>query len=153
MADFTPDDLGPMEDGAETQETIEILRQSMIQEEGTDANIEERLKQLYICLKANEMFILRIANTVFLLRPMGGTAVEFHVATIEDPKTLMDRMVTGAKTLKGFGYTHVRSYSSNPAFVRMAKQMASTAWVKPTITQQPPREGDKFPVYQFDADL
>jgi hypothetical protein len=157
MADFTPEELGPASDipgGSESQQTLDIIRKSLIEEEGTDKNIEGRLKQLAIALKANELFLLRIGNTVFLLRPSGGKSVEFHVATIEDPKVLMDRMTTGAKTLKGFGYEHVTSYSSNPAFVRMAKQMsASDSFIHPTVKQLPPRPEYKFPVYQFDADL
>lgn len=157
MADFTPDDLGPASDlpgGSDSQQTLDILRKSIIQEEGTDEYVEARLKQLAIAIKANEVFLLRIGNTVFLLRPTGGKNVEFHVATIEDPQTLMDRMTTGAQTLKGFGYEHVTSYSSNAAFVRMAKQMAASAgFLHPTVKQLPQRPEYQFPVYQFDADL
>jgi hypothetical protein len=145
-AQFNPQEMGDLQ-GMDTQKTLDIIMSSAKKEQ-PDLDEEEFKQQLATALNANEMFLLRIVNTVFILRPTGETSVEFHVATIEDPNTLMDRMQAGAKALKGFGYEHVTSYSDNPAFVRLAKMMAQGGgFVRPTVEQL------DNGVYKFEADL
>jgi hypothetical protein len=56
-------------------------------------------------------------------------------------------MATGAKSLKGFGYEHVRTYASNAGFLRIAKKL------KASFKLLPKTPGQTRPVYQFDMDL
>jgi hypothetical protein len=131
---------------SDAERVIFIIRQSILKEEG-DKHINARMKQLAIALKANKLFLLRLGDTVFVCRPLKDKTVEFHTATIENSSALLDRMATGAKSLKGFGYEHVRTYASNAGFLRIAKKL------KASFKLLPKTPGQTRPVYQFDMDL
>lgn len=163
MADFDPNELGSFGDAqfnlqemgnlspAEGKQTLEILIESAKRED-PNVNVAKFVGNMVTSLKANELFLLRLGNTVFVLRPIGDTSLEFHTATIEDTQTLMERFHVAAKTLKGLGCTHVVSYSSDAKYVRLVKIMAQRGdMINPTVTQI--QSDGPNPVYQFEADL
>ncbi len=147
---FNEEELGllsPMEG----KQTLEILIESAKREQ-PDLDVPKFVSDMVTSVVANELFLLRIINTVFVLRPLGGTSLEFHTATIEDPNTLMERFDAAAKALKNLGCTHVVSYSSDAKYIRLVKLMAMRGdLINPTVTQIE-AEGPN-PVYQFEAEL
>jgi len=145
-ADFNKQEMGDLSP-AEGKQTMEILIESAKREQ-PDVDVAKFIADMVTSIKANELFLLRLGNTVFVLRPLGGTSIEFHTATIEDPQALMERFHVAAKTLKDLGCTHVVSYSNDAKYLRLVKMMAMKGdFIRPTVTQL------ENGAYQFEADL
>jgi hypothetical protein len=149
MDGYNPQDFGPpdaMAGGSQSKHSMEILTESA-KKEDPNVDLKEYVKNLVIAIKANKVFLLRMGNTVFVMRPLDETTVEGHIATLDDMNTLQNNIATAFKTLKGLGYTHATGTSSIAGFVRMAKQLGASYTQLPISAEHP------VPTYQFDMDL
>lgn len=143
MVEFNQQDFGPMVADRRSKHTLDILMQSAKRDD-PNIDLREYLKNLVISIKGRKIFLLRMGNTVFVMRPLGGTVVEGHIATLDDLQTLQKSIGVAFKTLKDLGFTHATGTSPSAGFVRMAKQFGAT------IT---PMQTPQGPMYQFDMDL
>jgi hypothetical protein len=129
---------------------MEIIQRSAKQEMGGKGDVNQVLNGLAALIKKKVVQLIHIGNTVFMIMPKSGGAVEFHVFTVESPQELTQRFQAGAKVLKQMGFKQAFSYSESPAFVKMAQQ--SGLPVKINQGQQTIR-GQQKPTYQFVLDL
>jgi deoxyxylulose-5-phosphate synthase len=146
MVEYNPQELGPPEgmiSGSRAKHTLEILLESAKRDD-PNINLKKYVQDLVTAVKGQKIFLLRMGNTVFVMRPLGGTNVEGHIATLDDLSTVQRSIGVLFKTLKGMGFTHATGTSPSAAFVRMAKQLGAS---------YAPVQSPHGPMYQFDMDL
>jgi hypothetical protein len=130
------------------------LNAAQIIEMGAAAEMPGKGKEILVgvskMIQSGKAQMVQIGNTVFLLRPKSPGAVEFHTLTVEPPQKLVDRYKSFNNTLKQMGYKKAYSYSTSPAFVRIAKQTGLPV----QITQSQMMQGNQMvPAYQFEVTL
>ena len=93
---------------------------------------------------------VQIGNTVFIIMPPNGPQVELHIASVEPPNEIVQRLKVLPNTLKQLGIKKVLTYSDNPAMKKLATQTGLP--VKMSQTQR--MVGNQMkPTYQFEMDL
>jgi len=129
--------------------SAEIIQKSAEKEApGTDMN---RFMQTLAYMVQNNMAkLLQIGNTVFMLKPQTDGSVEFHTFTIEAPENLVKRYQAGINSLKEMGFKKAYSYSTSPAFVKIAEQTGLPV----RVSQSQQVMGNKAsPAYRFEVDI
>jgi hypothetical protein len=127
----------------------DIIRQSA-QKEMPGSDVEGFMRKLVALVKTKKIQLLQIGNTVFLLQTKEPGTVEFHTFTIESPSDLVQRYKAGINSLKQMGFKKAYSYSTSPAFVKIAEQTGLPV----RVTQSQQVIGDKaVPAYRFEVDI
>jgi hypothetical protein len=127
----------------------DIIRQSA-QKEMPGSDVEGFMRKLVALVKTKKVQLLQIGNTVFLLQTKEPGTVEFHTFTIESPSDLVQRYKAGINSLKQMGFKKAYSYSTSPAFVKIAEQTGLPV----RVTQSQQVIGDKaVPAYRFEVDI
>ena len=99
---------------------IQIISSSA-KREAPQTNIDEFLAKLNAMVQKQQVKLLQIGNTVFLIRQSEPGVAEFHTFTVEPPESLVKRYQAGAKSLKQMGFKKAISYTDNKAFGKLAE--------------------------------
>jgi len=93
---------------------------------------------------------IQIGNTVFIITPPNGPQVELHIASVESPNEIVQRLKVLPNTLKQLGIKKVVTYSDNPAI----KKIATQTGLPIKMNQSQRMVGNQMkPTYQFEMDL
>jgi hypothetical protein len=124
--------------------------QSSAKKEMPDLDINKFMSTLGTMVQRKMVQLLQIGNTVFLLKPKSPTEVEFHTFTVEPPESLVKRYQAGVNSLKEMGFKKAISYSTSPAFNKIAEQTGLPV----KISQSQQMIGGKMvPAYKYELDL
>ena len=113
-------------------------------------DIQKFMSTLTAMIQRKMVSLLQIGNTVFMLKPAGNGVVEFHTFTVEPMETLAERYKAGSNSLKEMGYKKAISYSTSPAFNKIAQQTGLPV----KISQSQQMIGGKMvPAFKYEMDL
>jgi hypothetical protein len=129
-----------------SDETLKILLESA-KRENPNVDLKRYVQGLVTAIKGRKLFLVRMGNTVFVMRPLSKTSVEGHIATLDEIPALYQNIKSLMITLKSMGYTHATGTTSIGGFIRLANQMGASYQVIPPSQQNP------NPSYKFDMDL
>jgi len=106
--------------------------------------------RLSVAEKKGMVKLLKMHNTVFILKPMPDGVVELHTSTIETPDQLVERWKMVPNSLKQMGFKKAISYSSDPSIGKLAQRTGL-----PVRTSQTQRMvgNQMVPSYKFELDL
>ena len=134
---------------AKPMNSFEIISQS-VKKEDPSVNIDKFMQQLAAGVQKGVVRLLQIGNTVFMLQPKPDGSVEFHTSTVEPVSELIKRYQAGINSLKQMGFKKAYSYSTSPAFVKIAEQTGLPV----RVTQSQQVIGNEArPAYRFELDL
>jgi hypothetical protein len=115
---------------------------------GTDA--QQYAAQLAVAEQRGMVKLLKMHNTVFLLKPLPNQTVELHTATIEAPDQVVERWQKVPNSLKQMGFKKLISYSENPAVNRLVQRTGLPV----KISQSQRMLGDKMvPTFKYELDF
>ena len=106
--------------------------------------------QLSVAEKKGMVKLLKMHNTVFVLKPMPNQMVELHTATIEQPDQVVERWQKVPASLKHMGFKKMVSYSENPAVNRLVQRTGLPV----KISQSQRMMGNQMvPSFKYELDL
>jgi len=139
----------PKSGSQKIMQPAEIIKASA-EKEAPGQNPNQAIMMLSELVKRKAVQLVQLGNTLFIVMPKGGQTAEFHTATAENAKELVQRFKVLPQTLKQMGFKQAVSYSDHPIFVRMAKE-TGLPWKISKGMQK--IQGQQKPVYQFMLDL
>jgi len=124
--------------------------QASAKKEMPDLDINKFMSTLGTMVQRKMVQLLQIGNTVLMLKPKSPTEVEFHTFTVEPPESLVKRYQAAVNSLKEMGFKKAISYSTSPAFNKIAEQTGLPV----KISQSQQMIGGKMvPAYKYELDL
>ena len=127
----------------------DIIRRSA-EKELPGQDINAFMQKMVALVRSKRVQLLQIGNTVFLLQAKEPGTVEFHTFTVESPSQLVQRYKAGINSIKQMGFKKAYSYSTSPAFVKIAEQTGLPV----RVTQSQQVLGNKaVPAYRFEVDV
>lgn len=153
FSENNPELLGAIaeEKGAKSKKqlpTQEIIRQDAQRNGFNPQQILETIAKLK--LTNQNIQLVQMGNTVFLLMRTPPSTVEMHTFTIENPKEIVGHLKGLITFLKKAGIKKGFTYSDQPIF----KQVVERSGLPIKITQTTKQMGNEMkPVYQYTMDL
>jgi len=128
--------------------TQEIIRQDAMRNGFNPQQILETIAKLK--LTNQNIQLVQMGNTVFLLMRTPPSTVEMHTFTVENPRAIVGHLKGLTTFLKKAGVKQGFTYSDEPVF----KQLVERSGMPIKITQTTKQMGNEMkPVYQYTMDL
>ena len=133
-------------------ENVKLNSQQIIEAsvkvEAPNADVAKVIQGLNLMANRKMIKFVQIGNTVFTLRDVSPGVAEFHTFTVEPVPTLIQRYRTAMNTAKEMGYKKLVSYSTSPAFNKIAQETGLP--VKISQSQQI-INGKAVPAFQYEV--
>ena len=124
--------------------------EASIKKEAPNMDPKKVMAGLGAMAKKGMVKFVQIGNTVFSLRDVSPGIAEWHTFTVEPVPTLIKRYQAAMNTAKEMGYKKLMSYSTNPAFNKIAQETGLP--VKISQSQQMVN-GKMVPAYKYEIDV
>lgn len=140
----------PKQAAAPKEATIADIIVQSLKKEDPSVDPMQYTARLSVAEKKGIVKLLKMFNTVFILKPMPDQTVEMHTATIESPDQLVERWKKVPTSLKQMGFKKAISYSQDPSIGKLAQRTGLPI----RITQSQRMLGNQMvPSYKFEMDL
>jgi hypothetical protein len=124
--------------------------EASVKAEAPNLDVAKVIQGLNLMANRKMIKFVQIGNTVFTLRDVSPGVAEFHTFTVEPVPTLIKRYRTAMNTAKEMGYKKLVSYSTSPAFNKIAQETGLP--VKINQSQQMVN-GKAVPAYQYEVTI
>lgn len=121
-----------------------------VKKEAPNMDTQKVMAGLGAMAKRGMIKFVQIGNTVFSLRDISPGVAEWHTFTVEPVPTLIKRYQAAMNTAKQMGYKKLMSYSTSPAFNKIAQETGLP--VKISQSQQMVN-GKMVPAYKYEIDV
>ena len=111
--------------------------------ERSGGNFEQIYKDLFKAIQGGITRVMRHGNTLMIYHILAPGQAEVHIATVDDPKTVVEAVKQFYESMKKIGFKKATSTTDNP----MIGKMLSTAQVPVRVQQVPSQTGK--PVFQL----
>jgi len=128
----------------------EQIIEASIKKEAPNMDTQKVMAGLGAMAKRGMIKFVQIGNTVFSLRDVSPGVAEWHTFTVEPVPTLIKRYQAAMNTAKEMGYKKLMSYSTSPAFNKIAQETGLP--VKISQSQQMVN-GKMVPAYKYEIDV
>jgi hypothetical protein len=135
---------------AQTLSATQILQRSLQADKLSENKVKFYLALFNQLVARRVMLPIQTGNTVFFLVPKRDGTHEVHIATVEGPGKLPERMKQGFKMAKEIGVKKVTSKFRRPGLAEVIKKSGLPVQISMSQVQV----GDKMmPAYQVDLVL
>ena len=124
--------------------------EASVKKEAPNMDIKRVMAGINAMAQKKMIKFIQIGNTVFSLRDISPGVAEFHTFTVEPVPTLIKRYQTAMNTAKKMGYKKLLSFSTSPAFNKIAQETGLP--VKISQSQQMV-SGKMVPAYKYEIDV
>jgi hypothetical protein len=135
---------------SDKERTVADIVIQSIKKEDPSVDPMQYAARLGVAEKNGMVKLLKMHNTVFILKPMENGVVELHTSSIEPPNQIVERWKKVPNSLKQMGFRKLISYSENPVINRLVQQTGLPV----KISQSQRMLGDKMvPSYKYELDF
>ena len=136
--------------GFKMQPSLDIIKQSYMNESGDEKGYEVFMKKLAALLQDPNVRLVRFLNTLFLVMKMSDEIAEIKIMTIDPPDLIIPAVRDAALLLKKNGFKKAVSASYRKEFLDVAKNSGLPV----QINQGQAVYGNQArPSYMFELDL
>ena len=111
--------------------------------ERSGGNFEQVYKDLFKAIQLDKTRVMRHGNTLMIYHLLAPGEAEVHIATIDNPKQIVEAVKQFHDSMKKIGFKKATSTTDNPQIAKML----STAQVPVRVQQVPSQTGK--PVFQL----